>query len=101
MSNLNDAIKHAASRLGVFPHLDFVRRTPEIFYWINRGCPAPPPPPIKRRVILSYLTLFQIENFMETGTHMGDTLAEVAFNPKIVCHSIELADQYFYRANVQ
>jgi hypothetical protein len=98
MSNLKDRIKHSASRLGVFPHLDYARRIPEIIEWLNRGCPAPPPAPIKRKVILSCLTRFQIENFVETGTHMGDTLAEVAFNPKIVCHSIELDDLYFYRA---
>jgi hypothetical protein len=98
MINLKDPIKHATSRLGMFAYLDFVRRTPEICEWINRGCPAPPPAPIKRKVILSYLKRFQIENFVETGTHMGDTLAEVAFNSKILCFSIELADQSFYKA---
>lgn len=48
------------------------------------------PPPIKRAIIKSYLKRYQLREFIETGTHLGDTLADVANDSSVSCHSIEL-----------
>lgn len=53
------------------------------------------PPPIKRAIIKSYLRRYQLREFIETGTHLGDTLAYVAHDRCVSSHSIEL-DQYLY-----
>jgi hypothetical protein len=92
------AFKNILSRLGLFPTVDTVRRLPEIVRWLNGGCRGIAPPPIKRRVIQSYLRHYQIHNFVETGTHLGDTLAEVAQIPALRAISIELADGYYAAA---
>ena len=89
-------LKHTLSRAGLFPILDSVRRLPQAFGWISQGCVGPAPPPIKRAIIKSYLKRYQLREFIETGTHLGDTVADVANDRSVSCHSIEL-DQHLYR----
>ena len=91
-------IKYALFRLGVYSALDFTRSVPTISRWIKTGCAGVMPTPIKRRVILSYLKQFKLDQFIETGTHYGDTLAYIASDATIKCMSIELAEFYYLEA---
>lgn len=47
---------------------------------------------------MSYLRRYQLREFIETGTHLGDTLAHVAHDISISCHSIELDQDLYKRA---
>lgn len=91
-------VKNALSRAGVLPAIDGVRRLPEIYRWVRDGCLGPAPPPVKRRTIAAYIKRYQISEFIETGTHLGDTLAYIARDRRIHCRSIELADDLFDKA---
>lgn len=88
-------MKQQLSRLGLLPYLDFIRRVPEITRWIGNGCTGIAPSPVKRMVISAYLKRYDLHQFIETGTFVGDTLAYVAHDRSVKCTSIELADQYY------
>jgi hypothetical protein len=45
--------------------------------WKREGRPVPPPPEVKKRVLLSYARDFGLRTFIETGTFLGDTTAAV------------------------
>ena len=91
-------VKYLFSRLGVFPYIDFFRRFPQLVGWISGGCSGIVPAPIKRKIILGYMRKYNLEYFIETGTHLGDTLAYVANNISYHCTSVELADEYYQEA---
>ena len=91
-------IKYPLSRWGVFQFFDMLRRTPETIRWIKTGCKGPAPPPLKRIVIKSYLRHYGLEEFIETGTYLGDTLAYIANTQTVRCTSIELSDNYYKQA---
>ena len=93
-------IKHNLSRLGIFPALDLIRRLPEIVRWIQSGCTGIVPPPVKRKVLSAYRKRYGLTKFIETGTHLGDTLAYVAQQKGVHATSIEL-DEAYYRAAKQ
>lgn len=90
-------IKHNLSRLGILPKLDLIRRLPEIARWIQAGCTGIAPPPVKRMVLSAYLKRYGLTQFIETGTHLGDTLAYIAQQKSVYATSIEL-DEAYYRA---
>ena len=46
----------------------------------------------------SYLKAYHLKCFVETGTHLGDTLADVAYDKSLQAVSIELADNYYHAA---
>ncbi len=92
---MRTALKHNLAKVGIFPTLDMARRLPHAVSWFRRGCMGPVPPPIKRCIITAYLERYQIREFIETGTYLGDTLAHIARNHSISCRSIEL-DQELY-----
>ena len=87
--------KNHLSNIGILPLIDFIRKIPQFVKWIYNGCSGIAPQPIKRIIIKSYLRNYKIKNFIETGTHVGDTLAYMAADRKILCTSIELSDFYF------
>lgn len=95
---MNLAIKYQLSRLGILPKLDLIRRLPEITRWIAGGCTGIAPPPVKRRIVSAYLRRFGLRQFIETGTHLGDTLAYIAHDKTVKCTSIELSDSYYQAA---
>lgn len=97
---MKQKVKYKLSQLGFLPKLDFVRRLPELNSWIASGCKGFAPPPVKRLVLLDYLRSYRLKQFIETGTHLGDSLAYIARDRSVQCTSIELADSY-YRAAIR
>lgn len=91
-------IKHKLSRIGLLPLLDLIRRLPEIARWIRVGCTGIAPPPVKRMVIEAYSRQYGLAQFIETGTHVGDTLAFMAQQKGIHATSIELDEGYYLAA---
>jgi hypothetical protein len=91
-------IKYQLSRLGILPKIDLLRQLPSINKWITEGAPGVAPPPIKRLVLSAYLHRYNIKQFIETGTHVGDTLAYIGQNKKINCTSIELENLLYIAA---
>lgn len=92
------AIKHHLSKIGIWPHLDLVRNLPQIARWMQMGCTGVAPPPVKRMILSSYLRRFDLHLFIETGTHLGDTLAYIAHHEDVKSTSIELDDSYYQLA---
>jgi hypothetical protein len=95
---MKQSVKQKLSRMGILPYLDIVLRTPSILRWVSGGCTGLAPAPVKRMVISSHLRRFSLHQFIETGTHLGDTLAYIAYNKNVECISIELADHYYEAA---
>ena len=95
---MKTALKHHLSRLGILPHLDAIRKLPETRRWLTAGCTGIAPSPVKRRILMAYLHKYALNRFIETGTHLGDTLAYMARNKNTQCTSIELADGYYQQA---
>jgi len=87
-------IKHNLSRLGILPVLDLIRRLPEIARWIQAGCTGIAPSPVKRMVLSAYRKQYGLTQFIETGTHLGDTLAYIAQQKNVHATSIELDEDY-------
>ncbi len=92
------AIKYYLSELGILPHLDSIRRYPQTRRWISAGCKGIAPPHIKRKILMAYLHKYALDHFIETGTHLGDTLAYIAINKDTQCTSSELGDLYYQKA---
>lgn len=95
---MKNSLKHSLSRIGLFPTFDLLRRLPEIIQWLRNGCRGSCPPPIKRNVLREYLKAYNLKHFIETGTHLGDTLAEVSHDASIQATSVELDKSYFSAA---
>ena len=87
-------VKHWLSRHGLLPKIDLVRRLPEIISWLRCGSQGLAPPPVKRMVLSSYITAYGLKHFVETGTHLGDTLAYICHDATIEGISVELDDGY-------
>lgn len=82
---------------GPWYRLNLLRRTPEILRWLRSGCNGAAPHPIKMMVVASYLKQFSIDDFVETGTYLGDTLGYIA-KSGVQCTSIELSRELYEAA---
>lgn len=91
-------LKHGLLKWGLLPIIDTLRRLPATVRWLQNGCTGVAPPPVKRRILTAYLHRFKLQEFVETGTHLGDTLAYIASDNGVSCTSIELADDYYRQA---
>jgi hypothetical protein len=78
--------------------LAILKENAQILHWVGAGCPVPPPPAVKRRVLAAHLQRHGLKVFIETGTFKGDTLDRMARHAERA-YSIELSDAYFARAN--
>ena len=97
---MKEAIKHFLAKYGLFSKVDLSRRMLQITNWACHGCRSTAPPPIKRMVLASYIKDYGLKHFVETGTHLGDTLADIAHDTSILALSIEL-DAALYNAAVR
>lgn len=82
---------------GIWYSLNLLRNIPAILQWLRSGCNGLAPHPIKLMIITSYLKRFSIDNFVETGTYLGDTLGYFA-KKGIWCTSIELSKELYQAA---
>jgi hypothetical protein len=57
--------------------------------WRKAGCPVPPPPALKQKVVRAYAAQYRVPTFVETGTFKGDMIDAVKADFNEV-HSIEL-----------
>ena len=94
-------IRYFLSRLAIHTGIDLlsslnlIRGFPEIYRWYKNAFSGFAPSLIKRKILISYLRSRGLKTFVETGTHTGDTLAEVAADKTVQAISIELADHYY------
>src|SRR5712691_4218392 len=83
-------IKQFLIRSGLWYQLNLIKRTSDVFRWLRSGCGGVAPHSFKIMVLRSYLNRFSLEQFVETGTYLGDTLDNIAALG-IQCTSIELS----------
>ena len=95
---MNSIIKNQLSQLGILQHLNAFRMHYETRRWIAKGYRGTPPLSVKRKILMAYLQNYRLTQFIETGTHLGDTLAYIAHDKSIHCTSIELAEVYYKQA---
>ena len=74
-----------------------LRQNAQILGWVSQGCPVPPPPAVKRRLLRAFQRKHNLPVFIETGTFKGDTLEDMASHVKRAV-SIELAAEFHARA---
>lgn len=90
-------IKKILLSLGLWYKFDKIRRRRAIQRWTKSGFSGAAPHPIKMEIVQSYLDRFRIDNFVETGTYLGDTLGFIArFHTQ--CTSIELSEDLYEAA---
>lgn len=65
--------------------------------WINAGRPLPPPHSVKRMVIDEFKGKYSYNNFVETGTYLGD-MVELQKNNFANVYSIELGKDLHAKA---
>lgn len=82
---------------GLWYPLTFVRLIPEILNWLKSGCSGVAPHVIKMMAVKSYLRKYVINEFVETGTHLGETLGYIA-ESGVRCSSIELSQEFYTAA---
>jgi hypothetical protein len=90
-------IKSFLLSLGLWYPLNLLRKIPEILHWLRIGITSFAPNPIKLMIIDSYLKNFSFDNFIETGTFLGDTLSYIA-RRGVQCISIELSQELYEAA---
>lgn len=94
---VKDQIKKLLIKLGPWYPLNLLRTTPEILYWLRSGCCGVAPHPIKMMAVGAYLKQFTIDDFVETGTYLGDTLDYIS-RSGVRCTSIELSQELYEAA---
>jgi predicted O-methyltransferase YrrM len=68
--------------------------------WKRAGCPLPAPYTVKRERIKSVAREFNCQIFVETGTYLGATTAEMIKHFKKL-YTIELSDDLFKQAQLK
>lgn len=89
---LKNLLKRVLGRLGLWHGASLVRQVPAILRWLGAGCTGAAPHAVKMMAVKAHIRRFGLQEFVETGTYMGDTLAYVA-QTGIDCASIELSPQ--------
>ncbi len=65
--------------------------------WEKQGCPIPPHPVVKQKIVKEYQKKYQYKVLVETGTYLGYMVSAQKRNFKKI-YSIELADALYNRA---
>jgi hypothetical protein len=95
---MKNQIKQFLIIAGLWYPLNLLRMTPRIVQWLATGCSGPAPNPIKLMIVKSHLTKYSIDDFIETGTFLGDTLGYIA-ESGVRCTSIELSRELYEAAH--
>jgi len=94
---LKERARYRLRASGAWYPINMIRSGPAIVQWMRTGCKGAAPYPIKLLIIKSYLDRYRLGTFIETGTHVGDTLAYFAGKAE-ECLSIELSDAFYEAA---
>ena len=94
MLTFRERARHRLRASSLYTLVRRFREDAEIVRWIRTGRPVPAPGVVKRSVIRQYATRFDLRVLIETGTYLGDTVADLRENFDEV-FSIELDDQLF------
>lgn len=90
-------IKNLLKNSMLFTFIDLYRQNKELKIWKEKDYPIPPPQSYKQKVIKEYAKKYNIKNFVETGTYLGQTVWSTRYFFKKI-YSIELAEELFKRA---
>ena len=71
-------LKQLMLNLGIYYPLLDLRSLPVVAKWIIVGCHSPAPHTVKMRVVRAYLKQYRLNQFIETGTFLGETLEYIA-----------------------
>ena len=95
--SLKNLLKRVLGQLGLWHSVSFVRQVPAMLRWLGAGCTGAAPHAVKMIAVRAHIRRHGIQQFVETGTYMGDTLAYVAATG-VQCASIELSPQLYQAA---
>jgi hypothetical protein len=93
-------VKRLLLRSGAYYPLRLMKAMPQIVHWATSGCTGVAPHPVKMMVVKSYLKRFQVDQFIETGTSLGETLGYIA-RTGVRCTSMELSEELYAHALVR
>lgn len=65
--------------------------------WELDGCPIPPPPPVKQKIISEYQKKYNCKILVETGTYLGYMVSAQRKNFKKI-YSVEIGEDLYLRA---
>jgi len=97
---IKKSLKAVFIKLGLWYPLEFFWKLPAALAWVRSGCSGVAPHPLKMMVVKSYLKKYGIDQFVETGTYVGDTLGYIA-GLGVNCTSIELSQELYAAAGVR
>jgi hypothetical protein len=80
---MKQTLKRVAIATNLSDTVELARRLADCIEWLRLGATGLPPAPIKRRIIASYIKHHGLRTFVETVTHLGETLACVASDRSI------------------
>jgi len=95
------AIKGFMKASGLWYPVNRWRNQPALKRWLANGCVGAAPHPVKMMIVEAYLKKHSIDQFVETGTYLGETVGYIARNKKVKCTSIELSSELYELACVQ
>lgn len=97
ITRLRKHVRRFLANTGVWPWPTTVPFAREVADWVNGGCRGVAPHSVKMQVVRAHLMEHGLTRFVETGTYLGETLANVA-STGVECYSIELSDDLHARA---
>jgi hypothetical protein len=95
--NFKELTKNSLSKINLWYPIYFLAKIPNIVKWVMSGCVKDAPPPVKMKVVESYVKRFNVSQFIETGTYYGDTLGYIS-KSNLQCTSIELSEGLYRQA---
>jgi hypothetical protein len=96
--SLQQQIKYYLVQRGLYQPLNIIRTTLNTIDWVDSGCTQVAPHSIKMQVVRSYIKKYCLSEFVETGTYVGETLANIASDKNVQCTSIELSQELYEQA---
>ena len=87
-------LKEFLLKAGLWYRFDKIRQSAAVRRWLNSGGKGAAPHSVKMMIIQAYLKEFSLDQFIETGTYLGDTLGYIA-QTGVNCTSIELSTELY------
>ena len=94
---MKQSIKRLLKMSGLWYPFIYLRSVVPVVGWLKSGCGSVAPQVLKWICVRFYVEKYQLKNFVETGTYVGDTLDYIA-KAGIKCTSIELSKELYKAA---